>query len=88
MRKTKAIGIAFICISLLGLIGWIGGIDPYCYYTTDLFIQYRFCEEGHTDPKQPLDYTIPITLIATLAFGILLLKIARHQISQTSSTRK
>jgi len=40
----KAISVTLVIVSLM-ILGTIIFDDPDCYYTTDLFLQYRMCEQ-------------------------------------------
>jgi hypothetical protein len=81
VRTTKIptiVGSLLIAASLLVLIGWVGTGDPDCYYTTEMFAQYRYCGKEYVDEENTMNHTIPLAAMVSLFAGLLLVGLGKR----------
>ncbi len=77
-KKQAIVGYVLVVVSLLVLIGWVGAGDPDCYYTTEMFAQYRYCGREYVGEENPMYYTTPIAAMLSLFSGLLLVGLGKE----------
>ena len=73
-KCLNVIGIVLVVVSFSGIYNWLVGKEPDCYYTTDIFLQMRFCEEVWTGKEEPIKYKSLSIYAVLFAVGIYLIK--------------
>lgn len=69
------LGIILIVVPMVGFYGWIGSNETECLYITELFEQYRYCENAYeVAMEKPMNFITPIFCFVILVGGMLLLK--------------
>ena len=68
----KALGAILIALGLIGLIGWVGSIEPDCYYSTKVGLQIRLCGENYIGRDEPAHLWVPAMFFAVLSGGVVL----------------
>jgi hypothetical protein len=77
-KKPTIVSSFLIAASLLVLIGWVGTGDSDCYYTTEMFAQYRYCGKEYVGEENPMNYTIPLVAMVSLFAGLLLVGLGKE----------
>ena len=80
-------GAALIALSILGLIGWLDAGEIDCYYTFELFAQYRYCGVEYVGDEKSLSYTVLVACIVIFAVGVIIYNLG-HKLSDKKNKRK
>ena len=86
-EKLLTFGAALIALSILGLIGWLGAGEVDCYYTSEVFAQYRYCGAEYIGNEKSLNYTVLATCIVIFAVGVVIYNLG-HKLSGKKNKRK
>lgn len=74
-----SVGMFTIALSVAGLIGWVSAaLDPECYYTTELFAQYRYCGQEFAGEERAIDFKALAVLLGGIAAGLVCIGLGKY----------
>ena len=82
-----SVGMFIVALSGAGLIGWVSALDPECYYTTELFAQYRYCGQEFAGEERAIDFKALALLLGGIAAGLVCTGLGKYAARRNQRAR-
>jgi len=82
----KAAGTILIVVAIVGLYGWVNSIEPDCYYSEGVGLQFRLCGEDLVGREYSANFWIPAAFLLVLVAGVMLRITTRANMDERSNT--